>query len=81
MKRLLLSSAPVLALAAVGGYADTAAADTGSAAPPAGPGLTPGGRPPGQPPGPWGHLHDAFSLFAHLQSASADAPNPGTISH
>jgi len=49
MKRFLLSSAVILALAG-GGYAYKAAADTYGDAPPAGP---PGACMPGHPPGPW----------------------------
>jgi hypothetical protein len=81
MKRFLLSSAILLAVAGGGGFAYKAAADTTPPAPadagpppgPAWPGHPPGPRWgegqgfPGRP-GPWGHRRDdAFSLFAHMQ--------------
>ena len=48
MKRVLLASAVILALAAGGGFAYQACADTNGPPPPAAP-----GHPPGHPPGPW----------------------------
>jgi len=81
MKRFLLASALVLTVAAGGGFAYKAAADTTPPAP-ADAGPPPGPAWPGQPgpgwgkgpgfpggPGPWGHHRDdAFSLFPDVQN-------------